>query len=80
MNDPHTGYVTRRTRRVPKVKQELVTLQEHMVSSLVCSVVRVSRSFVFFVDSFILPLCRSWYLQSFPIMDCSAHRMDRQYE
>jgi len=39
-----TGFVTRLTRRVPLVEQELLTLPEHMSSPLVFSGVRVTRS------------------------------------
>jgi hypothetical protein len=48
-----TGFVTRLTRRVSLVEQELLTLPEHMNSTLVFSGVRVTRSLalcVFFVD------------------------------
>ena len=41
-----TGFVTRVTRRVPHVEQELLTLPEHMSSYPVFSGVRVSRSLV----------------------------------
>ena len=61
MTYPHTGFVTRRTRRVPHAKQELFTLPEHMRLPLVCSGVRVTRSLVFFVDS-CLSLCPSFGL------------------
>ena len=46
-----TGFVTRLTRWVPLVEQELPTLPEHPSSSPVFSEVRVTRSLVF------LPLC-----------------------
>jgi len=48
-----TGYVTRLTRRVPLVEQELITLPEHMNSTPDFSGVRVTRSLVLcvcFVD------------------------------
>jgi len=48
-----TGFVTRFTRRVPLVEQELPTLQEHLSSLPVLSEVRVTRFFVLcacFVD------------------------------
>ena len=48
-----TGFVTRITRRVPLVKQELFTLPEHPSSPPVFSGVRVTRSLVLcvcFVD------------------------------
>ena len=48
-----TGFVTRLTRRVPLVKQKLLTLPEHLSSPLVFSGVRVTRSLVLsvcFVD------------------------------
>jgi hypothetical protein len=41
-----TGFVTRLTRRVQLVKQELLTFPEHLSSSLVISGVRVTRSLV----------------------------------
>ena len=50
---PHSrlisGFVTRLTRRVPLVEQELLTLPEHLSSSLVFSGVRVPRSLVLYV-------------------------------
>jgi len=49
-----TGFVTRLTRRVPLVEQELLTLLEHLSSPAVFSGVRVTRSLVLcvcFVDS-----------------------------
>jgi hypothetical protein len=58
-----TGFVTRLTRRVPLVEQELLTLPEHLSSSLVFSGVRVTRSlvlyvcFVFLLHFFFWPLC-----------------------
>jgi hypothetical protein len=48
-----TGFVTRLTRWVPLVEQELLTLPEHLTCSPVFSVVRVTRSLVLcicFVD------------------------------
>jgi hypothetical protein len=51
-----TGFVTRLTRRVPLVEQELLTLPEHQSSSPVFSVVRVTRSLVLcvcFVDHYL---------------------------
>ena len=48
-----TGFVTRLTRRVPLVEQELPTLPEHLNSPPIFSGVRVTRSlvlYVFFVD------------------------------
>ena len=54
---PHSrliiGFVTRLTRRVPLVEQELLTLPEHLSSTPVFSGVRVTRSLVLcvcFVD------------------------------
>jgi hypothetical protein len=44
-----TGFVTRLTRRVPLVKQELLTLPEHLSSPPVFSEVRVTRSLVLYV-------------------------------
>ena len=44
-----TGFVTRLTRRVPLVEQELLTLPEHLISSPVLSGVRVARSLVLYV-------------------------------
>jgi len=54
-----TRFVTRLTRRVPLVEQELLTLPEHLSSPLVFSGVRVTRSLVLcvcFVDH-CLSLC-----------------------
>ena len=51
-----TGFVTRLTRRVPLVEQELLTLPEHQSSSQVFSVVRFTRSLVLcvcFVDHYL---------------------------
>jgi hypothetical protein len=51
-----TGFVTRLTRRVPLLDQELLTLPEHLSSPPVCSGVRVTRSlvlYVCFVDRFL---------------------------
>ena len=48
-----TGFVTRLTRRVPLVEQELLTLPEHLSSPPVFSGIRVTRSlvlYVYFVD------------------------------
>ena len=44
-----TGCVTRLTRRVPLVKQELLTLPEHMSSPPAFTGVRVTRSLVLYV-------------------------------
>ena len=44
-----TKFVTRLTRRVPLVQQELLTLSEHLSSPLVFSGVRVIRSLVLYV-------------------------------
>jgi hypothetical protein len=44
-----TGFVTRLTRRLPLMKQQLFTLPEHMCSPPVFSGVRVTRSLVFYV-------------------------------
>jgi hypothetical protein len=59
-----TGFVTRLTRRVPLVEQELPTLPEHLSSPPVFSAVRVTRSLVLcvcFVDRCLYflfwPLC-----------------------
>jgi hypothetical protein len=57
-----TGFVTRLTRRVSLVEQELLTLPEHLSSPSVFSRIRVSRSlvlYVCFVDRrlFFWPLC-----------------------
>ena len=41
-----TGFVTRLTRRVPLMEQELLTIPEHLSSPPVFSAVRVTRSFV----------------------------------
>ena len=52
-SSPHsqliTGFVTRLTWRVSLVDQELLTLPEHMSSSLVFSGVRVTRSLLLYV-------------------------------
>jgi hypothetical protein len=48
-----TGFVTRLTRRVPLVEQELLTLPQHLSSPPVFSGIRVTRSlvlYVYFVD------------------------------
>ena len=42
-----TGFVTRLTRRMPLVEQELLTLPEHLSSLPVFSGVRVTRSLVY---------------------------------
>jgi len=44
-----TGFVTRLTRRVPLVEQELLTLPEHLRSPPVLSGVRITRYLVLFV-------------------------------
>ena len=44
-----TGFVTRLTRRVPVVDQELPTLPRHLSSPLSFIVVRVARSLVLYV-------------------------------
>ena len=44
-----TKFVTRLTRRVPLVQQELLTLSEHLSSPPVFSGVRVTRSLVLYV-------------------------------
>jgi hypothetical protein len=44
-----TGFVTRLTRRVSLVEQELLTLPEHLSSPTVFSGVRVTRSLVLYV-------------------------------
>ena len=44
-----TGFVTRLTRQVPLVEQELLTLPEHLSSPPVFSGVRVTRSLVLYV-------------------------------
>ena len=50
---PHSrliaGFVTRLTRRVPLVEQELLTLPEHLSSPMVFSGVRVTRSLILYV-------------------------------
>ena len=45
----HHGFVTRLTRRVPLVEQELLTLPEHLSSPPVFGGVRVTRSLVLYV-------------------------------
>jgi hypothetical protein len=60
-------FVTRLTRRVPLVEQELLTLQEHLSSPPVFSGVRVTRSLVLcacFVDR-CLPFCSLFLLLQF---------------
>ena len=52
-----TGFVTRLTRRVPLVEQELLTLPEHMSSPPIFSAVHVTRSLVF-----ICMFCRSLFV------------------
>ena len=44
-----TGFVTRLTRRMPLVEQELLTLPDHLSSPPVFSRVRVTRSLVLYV-------------------------------
>ena len=44
-----TGFVTRLTRRVPLVEQELITLPEHLSSPPVFSGIRVTRSLVLYI-------------------------------
>jgi hypothetical protein len=64
-----TGYITRLTRWVPLVEQELLTLPEHLSSPPVFSGVRVTRSLALcdcvvcssLIYGFWLPL---WYLQT----------------
>jgi len=51
-----TGFVTRLTRRVPLVEQELLTLPEHLSSPPVFTGVRVTRSLVLYV------FCRSLFV------------------
>ena len=55
-----TGFVTRLTRRVPLVEQELLILPEHLSSPPVFSGVRVTRSLVLcvcFVDRYFVSFC-----------------------
>ena len=52
-----TGFVTRLIRRVPLVEQALFTLPKHLNSTTVFSVVRVTRSLVFFCM-----FCRSLFV------------------
>jgi hypothetical protein len=58
-----TGCVTRLTRRVPLVEQELITLPEHLSSPPVFSRVRVTRSLVLCVC--LVDRCLSFYTFSF---------------
>ena len=58
-----TGFVSRLTRRVSLVEQELFTLLEHLSSPPVCSGVRVSRSLVLCVC--IVDRCLSFCTFSF---------------
>ena len=44
-----TGFVTRLTRRVPLVEQELLTIPEHLSSPPIFSGIRVTRSLVLYV-------------------------------
>ena len=46
------GFVNRLTRRMPLVEQDLLTLPEHLSSSPVFSVIRITRSLVLCVCSF----------------------------
>jgi hypothetical protein len=56
-----TYIVTRVTRRVPLVEQELLTLSEHLISSPVCSGVRVIRSLVLICRSLFVRLSSSFW-------------------
>ena len=58
-----TGFVTRLTRWVPLVEQELLTLPEHLSSPPVFSGVRVARSFVLYVC--FVDRCLSFFTFSF---------------
>jgi hypothetical protein len=58
-----TGFVTRLTRRVSVVEQELLTLPEHLNSPPVFSGIRVTRSLVLYVC--FVDRCLSFYLFSF---------------
>jgi len=49
-------FVTRVTRCVSQVEQELLTFPEYLILSPVCSGVRVARFFVFYVVFFSLSL------------------------
>ena len=60
-----TGFVTRVTRQVPLVEQELPTLPEHLSSPLGFSGVRVARSFVFCII-----FCRSFFVLFFWPLSC----------
>ena len=53
-----TGFVTRLTRRVPLVEQELLTLPDHLSSPPVFSGVRVNQSLVLYVR--FVDLCLSF--------------------
>ena len=67
-----TGFVSRLTRRVPLVEQELLTLPVHLSSPPIFSGIRVTRSFVYvfcrslfvLLSFFFLPLC---YLSYFDL-------------
>ena len=65
-----TRFVTRLTRRVPLMEQELLTLQKHLSSPSVFSGVHVTRSLVLFAC-----FCRSLFvlLSFFCIMDRQLH-------
>jgi hypothetical protein len=56
-----TGFVTRLTRRVPLVEQEMSTLPEHLSSPSNFSGIPVTRSSTSSIYGFWLPL---WYLQT----------------
>jgi hypothetical protein len=58
-----TGFVTRLTRRVSLVEQELLTRPEHLSSTPVFSGVRVNRSLIFYV--FFVDRCLSFCTFSF---------------
>jgi hypothetical protein len=55
----NTGFVTRLTRQMPLVEQELPTLPEHLSSPPIFSGVRVTRSLVLYVC--IVDLCLSFF-------------------
>jgi hypothetical protein len=63
-----TGCVTRLTRRMSLVEQELLTLPEHLSSPAVFSGVRVTRSFVWYVC--FPDRCLSFFAFSFGIFCC----------
>jgi hypothetical protein len=71
-----TGFVTRLTRRVPLVEQELPTLPEHLNSPPVFSGVRVARSLVLYVC--FVDRCLSFCTFSFETLCVEHQAIDHQ--